>query len=227
MGTLIGSGLYARAAEVLEDTSYVAYLEASLIEWVNDAQRAVVLVRPDAKASVENILLTASSALQSLPSGALRLGGLLSNMGADGATPGRGITGPVKREEMDAANPTWRTDTGAYVRQYVYDEDSPLSFWIYPTLTADLYVEAKVYRVPTDIAAGDDTIDLDDIYGPAIIEWLLYRCYARDSERSPNYTRASRHFKNFFDLLGVKTRGDMWVSPRNVERGRQQEDMPK
>ena len=75
MGTLSGSGLYARAAEVLEDTSYVAYLEASLIEWVNDAQRAVVLVRPDAKASVENILLTASSALQSLPSGALRLGG--------------------------------------------------------------------------------------------------------------------------------------------------------
>ena len=222
MGTLTGSALYARAAEVLEDVSYVTYLEASFIQWVNDAQRAIVLVRPDAKASVENIQLTANTALQSLPTGALRLGGLLSNMGADGLTPGRGITGPVNREELDAVNPTWRTETGAYVRQYVYDEDSPLNFWIYPSLTTAAYVEAKVYRNPTDIAAGTDTIDLDDIYGPAYIEWLLYRCYARDSERTPNFTRANRHFQAFFNLLGVKTRGDLWVSPKNVERGKQE-----
>lgn len=222
MGTLTGLQIYRMAAEVLEDTAYVTYLEANLLDWVNDAQRTITLIRPDAKTAREAFQLAAQTR-QTLPTGARRLGGVIRNLGEDGATPGRAITGPVPREPLDAVDPTWSTTTGEYVRQYVYEEDAPQYFDIYPYVATDWYVEIKVYRTPTDLADSGDTIDLDDIYAPVIREWLLYNCFARDSERSPNWTRAGRHFAAVFQLLGVKTRADLAVSPKVVERDRQLE----
>lgn len=223
MGTLTARDIFERAAEVLNDVSYVTYLEAQLVEWVNDGQRAICLTRPDAKTRIESLALTANAGRHSLPAGARRLGGLIVNLGADGSTVGRAITGPVPREEMDGVAPTWRTETGSYVRQYVYDEDTPGEFWTYPVIASTWYVEAKLFRNPTDLASATDTIDLDDVYAPALREWILYCTFARDHERSPNYTRAARHFTNFFELLGVKTRADLAYSPKVLEHGKQLE----
>lgn len=223
MGTVTALALYQQAAEILVDRTYVTYLESQLLAWVNDAQRAVVLVRPDAKASRESVSLTPEVSRQTLPAGALRLGGLIRNMGEDGNTIGRAITGPVPREPLDAVSPNWAVTPGAYVQQYVYEEDAPQYFDVYPPVTGTWYVEAKLYRVPADVSVSSGAIDLDDIYAPALREWLLYNTFARDSERTPNYVRAGRHFVNFFQLLGIKTRADLAVSPKVVEHSKQLE----
>lgn len=221
MGTITAGAIYAQAAEILVDRTYVVYLESQLLAWVNDAQRAIVLVRPDAKASRETLQLAPGVSKQSLPAGALRLGGLIRNLGVDGNTIGRAITGPVPREPLDAVDPLWAVTAGTYVRQYVYDEDAPLYFDVYPPVTGTWYVEAKLFRLPSNVATSAGAIDLDDIYAPAIREWLLYSTFARDSERTPNYIRAGRHFANFFQLLGAKTQADMAVSPKIVEYSKQ------
>ncbi|MBX9609691.1 MAG: hypothetical protein K2Y51_26010 [Gammaproteobacteria bacterium] len=211
------------AAEVLEDRQYVTYLEEHHLRWVNDAQRTLALVRPDALSSIQNFSLAPSLSRQTLPATVARLGGLLRNMGADGATPGRAIVGPSPREPMDATDPLWSTRTGEYVRTYVYDEETPRDFYVYPVVSGTWVVEAKLFLVPTELTDENDALQAGDVYAAPLREWVLYNCYARDSERTPNYVRASRHFANFFQLLGIKVRADLAVSPKILEHGKQLE----
>lgn len=221
MGTTTGRQIADDLAVILEDVNFVTYTEEDLLRAIIDAFRAVCLVRPDAYVVTETFKLESNRALQALPDGITRLGGILQNMGADGATYGKAITGPVPREKLDAVAPDWMTTAGAYVRQFTYDEATPRQFFVQPPVAGEWYVLLKVFRVPPPLAALDDAIPLDDIYVPAIREWALYHEFARDSERTPNYTRAGRHFTNFFQMLGVKVRSDMAVSPKVLEQDRQ------
>ena len=61
-----------RAEEILQDTSNVRWSQQTLLDYLNDAQREIVLFRPDASTTNESFTL-AQSAKQSLPSGGLRL----------------------------------------------------------------------------------------------------------------------------------------------------------
>lgn len=221
MGTITAEQIYQQAAEILQDVLYATYSQTQLGAWVNDAQRAISIARPDANVSIENFLLSPGVSRQTLPATANRLGGLIRNMGTDGLTPGRGITGPVPREPLDAVLPLWTVTTGAFVKQYVYDEDTPLVFYVYPPVSGAWYVEAKFFKIPVNVTLPSSTIDLPDIYAPVIREWILYCAFARDSERTPNWVRAARHLTNFYQLLGVKTNSDLAVSPKILEQGKQ------
>lgn len=215
-----GAAVIDRAAEILQDTSKTTYTATQLLDWTNDAQRAVCLVRPDANSVTESITLTAGSK-QTLPSGRRRLMALVRNMGANGTTPGRAIRGPVPREDLDAANPNWHTETGSAVKEYVYDENTPDVFYVHPYVNSTWNVEAVLAANPADLTAATDSLALDDAYIPAMIEWVLYRCFARDDETTPNWTRAGRHFVAFFNLLQVKLRADMAISPKVIEYDQQ------
>ena len=217
MGTLTALQLYAGAAEVLEDITYVTYLETSFLNWINDAQRAVVLADPTANGKIQTISLTPGVSLQTLPATVSSLGGLSINMGVDGLTPGKAIRGPVPQETLDSLVPDWQTTPGTYVREYVYDPAFQENFYVYPPVTGAWYVQARVFATPTDLTASSDPINLTDQYAPAIIEWLLCRCYSRDAERTPNFGRANRHFANFFQLLGVKIKSEMATDPKVLE----------
>ena len=61
-----------RAAIILQDASHVRYPEAELLKFFNDAQREVVLHRPDAKMVTADHDCVAGSK-QALPATGLRL----------------------------------------------------------------------------------------------------------------------------------------------------------
>ena len=70
--------LIDKAEEILQDTTNVKWSQQSLLDYVNDAQREIVLIRPDANVSNEQFTL-AQSAKQTLPADALRLLSLYKN----------------------------------------------------------------------------------------------------------------------------------------------------
>lgn len=220
----------ARVAEILQDydttnniPASVTWTEDQLIEWVNDAQRAAALVRPDCTATTGNITLV-DGTKQSLPAGGLRLLSVVRNMGAGGTTPGRAIIGPVARELKEGFNPDWHADiANAVTKEYLFDDRAPTTFWVSPPGIAGQKIEAVWSKAPTDITILDneasdpdenDLLTVSDVYAPALIEWMLYRCFARDSETTPNYARAGNHYRNFFNLLGVKFQSDRFASPK-------------
>jgi len=211
--------LIDRALVILVDVSGDTYTRAEGLHYVNDAQRTVTMLRPDAKSGVETVKLVASQTKQTIPSTARRLMGITRNMGADGATPGNAVRGPVPQEDLDSFDPDWHQTAATVIQEYVYDERVPDIYYVYPGAHAmtQVWAELKLALFPVDLDDETDVIDLDEIYAPAMLEWVLYRYWSRDEEDNPNWARAARHFKNTFDLLQVKLRPDFAVSPRVLE----------
>ena len=95
-----------KAQIILQDTSAIRWPESELVSWVNDAQRAIVLIKPDASATNETVTL-ATGTKQSIPSGGNRLLSVIRNMSAASAGNGRTIR-IVDKEVLDAQAPSWR-----------------------------------------------------------------------------------------------------------------------
>lgn len=214
---MLTSSLIDRVSEVLQDVGRTTWTEQQLLEWANDAVRSLVLVRPDTTAVKESVALVDGTSQRLIGANDLRFIQATRNMGSSGSIPGRAITqGDVRA--MDAYNPSWHTDSsGQEVRHYFFDEARPREFWVYPPVSLALgpvYVEVVKSVVPGVITAVGDTVPVDDIYAPALIEWMLYRAFIRDADDTPSVTRATWHFRGFFNLLQVKMRADMAIHPK-------------
>ena len=66
-GTLTGTNLLTRIRNVLQDTTNVRWTDIELRDYINDAQREIVNLRPDSSATTSNIALVAGTK-QTLPS---------------------------------------------------------------------------------------------------------------------------------------------------------------
>ena len=213
MGTITGSKIIAMASEVVLDSGNVTWKVPQGVEWINDAQRAIALHRPDASIQTSSVKLVAGVD-QSITG--RRLLTVVRNMGADGNTPGKAIR-LVERGAKDDFEPDWPTLTEeTEIKEYMYDARVPKEFMVSPPVssTTNVYVRLTQAVDPTDITDENDTINLDDVYAPVIVEWLLYRWFSRDSEETPNWQRAARHYQSFFNLLGIKIEMDKLVNPK-------------
>ena len=79
MATVKVIDLIDRAEEILQDTTNVRWSQQTLLNYLNDAQREVVLFRPDANPINQTFTLTANSAQQTLSSTTLRIISVFKN----------------------------------------------------------------------------------------------------------------------------------------------------
>jgi len=205
------------ASELAQDEGNVVWEADQALAWVNDAQRAVASVRADAVIDTDPLLLVPGTKQEITGRRLMSIG---RNLGPDQTTPGPAIR-LVDRGMKDDFNPDWHTDDASTeILEYMYDARSPKLFYVWPPVhpTTDVYIEATQSVDPTDCTSASSPIDMDDIYGPALIEWVAYRFFCRDAEEVPDVQRAVRHFTNFFQILGAKMQADMAVNPKVREQ---------
>ena len=197
-GTLTGANILARIKDILQDTTSVRWPEAELLRYINDAQREIVNYRPESSATTANIQLVAGTK-QSLPSGGLRLIKVTRNMSdtSGGATGKRAIR-IVNVDLLNTQEPDWNDPTvsgdaahGTTVKHYIFDEDDPKNFYVYPGVSGNAYVEIVYSDSPTDLGNTSAVISVDDIYANAIMDYVLFRAYQKDSEYAGNAQRAN------------------------------------
>jgi hypothetical protein len=213
MGTITAQSIIDKAAILLSDGTNVRWTVAELLGWLNDSQRQITLIRPDASVVTANITLVAGTK-QAIPSTGLRLIDVIRNMGVGGATPGRSVR-LVDREVLDAQSPDWHSSTAAAsIKHFIFDQRNPKTFYVFPPADATSPTVEALYSVaPAEVAAAGNTITLDDIYQNPILDWMLYRAFSKDSEYARNHELAMRHLAAFQGALGVKTEVDLAVSP--------------
>lgn len=196
-------------------TSFTAQTNGpNWLDLLNDGQRTVALVRPDATATTESVALAAGSK-QSLAAGRNRLLDVVRNTGADGLTPGRAIRFTDHATLRDT-NPNWHTTAdGAAVREVIYDDKkNPSIYYVFPP-AAGKYIEIVAAVTPTDIADIDvETADisLPDLYAGPMQAWMLHRYYCMATQSQNQFQRAWQYFSSFFQQLGVKIRAEMFVA---------------
>ena len=207
---MLVSDLLVSAKAILNDADAVTYTERELLEAVNLACNAVSIHRPDASSTVGEVQV-GYGIQNKLPQGGLRVLDVLGESFGN-------VVRVVNMADLDAANPYWRTQKKQkHVKEVMIDERAPGVFWVNPPNTGEGMLEMIYSKVPDTVNEVSCPLPVTDKYAPVVLEWLLYLMFSRDSERSPNQTRAQSHKRTFFDLLGIKTQVDLALSP-NAQR---------
>lgn len=216
------STIIDRASKIVQDTTNIRWPASELIQWLNDAQREIVLHRPDANPKTAQITLAAGTR-QTLSSGTgaggvgsnvnpAKLLDVICNVGEAGRTKAMRL---VQREVLDAQTPGWHALTGVSEPvHYMTDPRDPLSFYVYPPALVTSKVEVLFSAYPTDVSdpVGSSTIALSDIFGNALLDYVLYRAYSKDSEYAGNAQRAQFHYQSFANSLGLELKGTLMMS---------------
>lgn len=216
--------IVSRAQIILQDTTGIRWPVTELIDWLNDAQREIVLFKPDAGSTTEIIPLVIGTK-QSIPAGGNRLLRVIRNMSALSGGTGRRAVRIVESEILDAQMPNWHdpsaTGDAAHttvVRHYCYDEMNPRNFYVYPGASStSAWLEIVYSGDPAVVAAGAN-ISIPDVFANAILDYILYRAYSKDADYTAHSARATMHFQMFMTSMTGKTQIDNMTTPNNVRR---------
>ena len=209
-----------RVVITLQDQNATRWPTAELVRYLNDGQRDIVLVRPDATSTMGTQSLVAG-ARQTIPSTGAKLIEVIRNSG----TNKRAIR-LTDRTILDAQVPDWYNQTGVTeIKHYTFDPREPRTFYVYPPAASSGASAELIYSAyPTDISepssgalysAVSGNISVADIYVNALVNYILYRAYSKDSENTQNAALAASFYQLYQNLLGVELSGTTGVAPKD------------
>jgi len=230
--SISAQSIIRRATDLLQDQTSVRWPANELVRWLNDAQRAIVKVRPDAMNTTTTFRCSQGSR-QSLASGTANAGAsplspapskLIEITRNVASTSAKKAVRLVPREILDAQTPGWHSITPSVdILHYMFDPRDPRTFYTYPPATSAAELEVMYSAYPTDITEpadgalyGDVTGDLSlpDIYADDVLNLIMYRAYSKDSEYAGNAERAGSYLNVVTASLGAEIAATMAVKPQ-------------
>ena len=231
--TISSQSIIHRATDLLQDQTSVRWPANELVRWLNDAQRAVVKVRPDSMNTTATFRCTegtrqslksatASGGTTVLTPAPAKLIEITRNMAATSAK--KAVT-EVARGIMDAQTPGWHNLTNTHdIQHFMFDPRDPNTFYVYPPATSSAELEVMYAAYPTDITEPPEgttyeavagNLSLPDIYADDVLNLILYRAYSKDSEYAGNAQRASAYMAMVTASLGAEIAATMAVKPQS------------
>lgn len=211
MGTLTAQSILDKASIQLIDIPAVRWTRPELLEWLNDAQRTIVMLAPSSSNFTTTVSLAAGTR-QSIPSDGWLFLDAYRNMSAGGA-PGRAVR-LVSKKLLDSFNPDWHSDTGvAVAKNYLFDPQDQTTFWVYPPNDGTGHLQINYSRLPVACATEGDAIYLNDILQTAILDYILYRACSKDAEYAPGIQLASGYWTAFTTAIGAKAAAEQANNP--------------
>lgn len=152
MPSILASSVLSKVQTLLQDSTNVRWTQAEILGWLNDGQRAICIVRPDACSKLTSIP-TVAGTKQTIPADGSAILKVIRNMGAGGATPGA-VVRKVPMELLDSSLPNWHAATATNAAQhFTTDARSPRTFYLYPPSTGAHMVEALYAAPPVDVGS--------------------------------------------------------------------------
>lgn len=193
------SVIIARANFVLQDDLAERWTTAERIEWINEGCKAIITRKPEAGSQTVFLTLVSGSR-QLLDDDVFKLMSIVRNVDASN-NPLKSVS-RTDQATLDLADPDWHNTTPAITRQWMYSETiSPSEYFVYPPAIAGKLLQAVVSKFPTPITATTDTIGLTPEYEEALLNYVLYRCFSKDSEYGDGST-ATAFYSAFQTALG-------------------------
>lgn len=204
---------------LLHDADAINWTDGELVGWLNDAQREISVYKPDICVANETINLEPGSK-QSLPTGGLTLIDAIRSMTSTG--PARAVK-LVPRRILDAQRPDWHQQAPAdEVIGVCFDDRDQKTFYVWPPSTGAVNSRLEIVyaKTPPDVTIGSSGISIDDTYATAIISYVAYRAYSKDSDYAADDSRAASHYSHFVSLIGGKEAGERSIEAKtNIRRG--------
>lgn len=203
MGTITAQEIINKAKIALQDLSAVRWPEVELLGWLNDGQRELAIIKPTASVKNASVQMVAGTK-QTAPADAVGAVAVMRNMGTTGATPGMTVA-DISMKVMDSMLPGWHESTASGVAEYyMADPGNEKNFYLYPPQpVAPTYLELVYPCEPAVLATADDAIAVDDIYSPALLDYVISRSLAKETEAGSD-SRAGSYLQKFIASIGAK-----------------------
>lgn len=221
-----------RATDALQDPTSIRWPVDELVRWLNDAQRAIVKIRPDALNTMVAFRCSLGSR-QSLKS-ATATGGNAPLAAAPAklieiprnvaATSSKRAVTMVPRHILDAQLPGWHAlAPSVNIDHYMFDPRDPTTFYTYPPASDVAELEVMYSAYPTDItepapggtfSSVTGNLALADIYADDVLNLVLSRCYSKDAEYTANAALADKYMAMVTASLGAEIAATLAVQPQ-------------
>lgn len=182
-----------RAAKTLQDPEFVRWTKPELLEWISEAQ--VAIARTPGAYSKVAVMQLQEGTRQTLPADGWCLITVTRNVDDGMAlTPVRLVT----RSLLDAVVPDWHMAyPRSLVENFTYDDRFPREFYVYPPNDGEGHVEVIYMGIPDDVVDEGQILELDDTFLPAILNYVLYRAFTKESDYAPGVQNAAAYFQAY------------------------------
>lgn len=194
----IALDIMERAAKTLQDPEYVRWTKPEMLEWLSEAQVAIART-PGAYSKVKIIPLVEGTK-QSIPEDGWSLLTVTRNFDLEDVplTPVRLVT----RSLLDAVVPTWHLERPEQlVENYIYDDRFPKQFFVYPPNDGSGQVEVIYMGIPVPLTDEKQKLELDDTFVPALVSYVLFRAFSKESDYSSGAQSAAQYFQAYSSEL--------------------------
>lgn len=173
-----------KAVKLLKDAGYVRFPAATtMLSWLNDGLLELVKLDPTIGITTHAVSMVAG-VKQSVT-------GLLIEKFA--------YFKPVAISFLNKALPGWEAHAASATVLFVaYDPLTPKEYWVYPpqpTGTSATMMLSEVLPL-TALTTINDNLPCNDLYGPALIDYLCYRCYQSEMDAA-SMARSDLFFSAF------------------------------
>ena len=180
--------ILSKSLIVLQDSGAIRWPPDELLDWLNDGLRELAVIKPDAKVKRASVSL-AAGAKQSLPADGIALLGIETSSGVT-------VT-PCQRSALDAFSPSWMARAATTVKHYMLSPADPLEFYIYPAQADTSNTVELSYVAYPDPAVAGGTLDVQDKYANALLDYVLFRAYSKDAEFAGSGQMAAAYYQSF------------------------------
>lgn len=231
--TFTAKDVMERVGIALQDSDSVRWPATEMALWIDDALIEIANVKPSA-VTVEVTVDLVEGTAQTIPDNASALVRAVCNVtsaaGIDPEVKGEVIT-PIERVILDQHYRGWHDTTKRPFRKAVkhitYDPATPDAFYVFPGNDGTGRVRLVIATILPNIApaVGQDEIDIDSYtdeiplkstYRNAVVNYVLYKCWAKEDENPNGPSMAAAHLQLFQAALGIKTAAEGGLSPDTV-----------
>ncbi|MFB1077622.1 phage adaptor protein [Photobacterium damselae] len=182
---MLVNDIITRVAIELVDPKMVRWHREDLISYLSDAVSAIAMRRPSLFS--KNIRIESNESPINLPDDCFQL--LVVDSINDISAQ------YVLIEKLNQFNPYWRKEKGIPTCWTKHDNETT-KFWLYPQ-PLDV-VSISIQYAKTPIVNEDTTIiALPNIFFGALVDFILYRAFSRDSENPTESAKSQLHFQSF------------------------------
>jgi hypothetical protein len=206
--SLTPTEVFARASDLAQDADNTGWPEEERIRWLNDGRAEIYRIRPEVYSAIENVTLV-SGVQQELPTtaGQLFAPSRLLEARFNVAGSKRAIT-MIDEDALRLHRPGWRNEAeSGEIMHVMYRPEDFGSYQVYPPAINGTQINIDYAKPPPEVTSGtlDTVLDAEGKYAPALIDYLAYRMFQKESDTNPGFTnRAAAHYASFLVGLGIQ-----------------------
>lgn len=205
--------VFVESGRSLIDPDHIRWPLSEKLTYLNEALREAVVLKPNLSTEAVTLTLDTGSA-QTLPDAYTVISDAICNITVDNAALSGRVRGDAIRPIpnpgiLDQMFPGWRAPQfqSAIVQHVIYDLNTPRMFEVFPPNNGAGKIEAVVGKRLPEISPNGDveailsynglTVDLDKLYQLAVTNFVVGRCFAKDSGVQANAARAQAYLADF------------------------------